>query len=244
MAQNELYFTALGPSGSGKTTLLACMHEHFEELLPGSFYPADDKTYATLKTAYKNLKAAADDANSLEFENTVENTDELREYAFNIKIKNANLPVRFFDFPGIWLNPFDEEQSINHKQVINVVSKSSVILVAINTPYIIDFNGRYKDYAGIDEIEHAIKMSLQNNSDEKLILFIPIKSECYTMTHEGTLKLLKCVEDNFAKTIKLADNPNYKDRFTMLTALKDEYFNLDYDNGQWQNNKGSLYKKS
>ena len=140
----ELIFTALGPSGAGKTTLLSCMHKKFEEILPGSFYPADSKTFSTLTKAYKKLESEADKTN-LEFAVDLAGTSDLREYAFNLRGKGANIPVRFYDFPGGWMDPYDESQLENHKKVIDIVQRSQVIFAAINTPYIMEFNGRYKD---------------------------------------------------------------------------------------------------
>ena len=214
MFENELCFTALGPSGAGKTTLLACMHKTFEDILPGSFYPADSKTFTTLNKAYKKLENEANNSN-IEFEVGVEGTSDLRQYAFTVQGSKTSIPVRFYDFPGGWLNPYDETQAENHEQVIKIVQKSMVIMVAINTPYIMEFDGRYKDYAGIEEIEHAIKMSLINNDDDKFIIFVPIKCERYTTTPAEAQKMREKIKKVFANTLKLSESPIYKDRLAM-----------------------------
>ena len=214
MAEKELWFTALGPSGAGKTTLLACMHKRFEDILPGSFYPSDTKTFSTLNTAYKKLESEANNSN-IEFEVGVEGTSDLRQYAFTVKGSKASLPVRFFDFPGGWLNPYDESQAENHEQVIKIVQRSMVIMVAINTPYIMEYDGRYKDLAGIEEIEHAIKMSLMNNDDDKLIILVPFKCERYTRTANDAKNMRKKVKEVFENTLKLSSNPIYKDRLAI-----------------------------
>ena len=101
---DELIFTVLGPSGAGKTTLLSCMHKKFEEILPGSFYPADSKTFARLSKAYKKLEQAANNPD-IEFGVPLEGTSDLREYEFTIRGKRKSVPVKFYDFPGIWMNP-------------------------------------------------------------------------------------------------------------------------------------------
>ena len=213
MADKELWFTALGPSGAGKTTLLACMHKRFEDILPGSFYPSDTKTFRTLTKAYKKLEEEADNP-SIEFGVALQGTDNLREYAFTIKGKRKSVPVRFFDFPGGWINPYDESQIKNYERVISIVQKSMVIIAAVNMPYIMEYNGRYKDYAGVEEIEHVIKMSMQDEKD-KLILFVPIKCERYTRTPADREKLLAKIKENFSGTLKLIENPVYKDRLAI-----------------------------
>ena len=209
----ELIFTALGPSGAGKTTLLSCMHKKFEEILPGSFYP-DTNTFAILSRAYKKLEQAANNSD-LEFGVPLEGTSNLREYEFTIKGKRKNVPVKFYDFPGIWMNPYDVKLKENYKRVIKIVQSSQVIITAINTPYIMEYSGRYKDYTGVDEIEHVITMSLLNNDKDKLILFVPIKCEKYTRTPTERDNMLKKIAEVFDKSIRLHSNPAYKDRLAI-----------------------------
>ncbi len=212
MADKELWFTALGPSGAGKTTLLACMHKKFEDMLPGSFYPSDPRTFSDLIKTYKKLEGEANGP-SIEFGIALKGTDELRQYAFTIKGKKKSVPVRFFDFPGGWMNPHDVSQAENYKRVINIVQKSMVIIAAVNTPYIMEFDGKYKDYAGVDEIEHIIKMSITDK--DKLILFVPIKCERYTRTPLGKVTMINKIKQVFSCTLKLAYNPVYQDKLAI-----------------------------
>ena len=190
------------------------MHKKFEEILPGSFYPADSKTFARLSKAYKKLEQAANNPD-IEFGVPLEGTSDLREYEFTIRGKRKSVPVKFYDFPGIWMNPYDIALKENYERVINIVQHSQVIITAVNTPYIMEYNGRYKDYAGVDEIEHVITMSMLNNENDKLILFVPIKCEKYTRTPTERDKMLKKISEIFAKTMRLHDNPIYKDRLAI-----------------------------
>ncbi len=234
MSVDELWFTALGPSGAGKTTLLACMHKRFEDLLPGSFYPADPKTFSTLSKAYKKLEEEANSP-SVEFGVALEGTGDLRQYAFAIKGRRKSVPVRFFDFPGGWMNPHDESQKENYEHVIDIVQKSMVIIAAINTPYIMEFNGRYKDYAGIDEIEHVIKMSI-NNERDKLILFVPIKCERYTRSPKDRDNMLAKIKEVFSGTLKMSENPIYRDSLAIAilpihTVGNAQFSRFEMENG-------------
>ena len=136
---NEMKFAVLGPSGAGKTTLLACMSEEFERVSPGTIFPADSSTFASLNKAYRSLKREADNPDKREFERSIEGTSMLREVLFHIVGKGAYLPVRFYDFPGGWIIPGDS----NNRIVIDIVKGSAVIIVAINTPYLMEFDGRY-----------------------------------------------------------------------------------------------------
>ena len=234
-SNNELWFTALGPSGAGKTTLLACMHKNFEDMLPGSFYPSDPKTFSTLTKAYKKLEEEANSP-SVEFGVALEGTSDLRQYAFTIKGRRKNVYVRFFDFPGGWMNPYDESQIENYNNVINIVQKSMVILVAVNTPYIMEFNGRYKDYASIEEIEHIIKMSMTNNNNDKLIIFVPIKCERYTRSPQDREKMLDRIKEIFSGTLRLPENPLYQEKLALAimpihTVGNAQFSRFEMENG-------------
>ena len=212
MANNELWFTALGPSGAGKTTMLACMYRKFEEILSGSII-ADTGTFNTLQASYEKLQAEAD-SKDFEFGVGIENTENLREYAFTIKGKNANVPVRFFDFPGGWMNSATSQPE-NYNRVIDIVKRSRVIVVAVSTPYLMEARERYRKEARIDDIEQVIKQSMLDSEGSKLILIVPIKCEKYTRNARDTAKLFTQLESAFAGILNLVNNPSYKDRLAI-----------------------------
>ena len=165
---NEMKFAILGPSGAGKTTLLACMAEEFEYVSPGTIFPADASTFGTLNKAYKSLVRDANDSSTRQFERSIEGTSMLREFLFHIVGHRAVLPVRFYNFPGGWIIPGNS----NNKIVIDIVKNSAVIIIVINTPYLMEFDGKYiDDGCAVDEIEWIIKRSLEGDSSERLILF-------------------------------------------------------------------------
>ena len=209
---NEMKFAILGPSGSGKTTLLTCMAEEFERVSPGTIFPADPSTFGTLTKAYKSLKRDANNSDSRQFERSIEGTSMLREFLFHVVGHGAFLPVKFYDFPGGWIIPGDS----NNKTVIDIVKASAVIIVAINTPYLMEFDGKYiDDGCAVDEIEWVIKRSLEGDESERLILFVPIKCEKYLETPEMRDSLHKSVKRAFNNTLMLTSNPLYTNRLAM-----------------------------
>lgn len=212
MTKNELWFTALGPSGAGKTTMLACMQKKFDELLSGSII-ADTGTFKTLNNAYEKLEEEANGP-AFEFGIGIENTENLREYSFTIKGKNANVPLRFFDFPGGWMDSV-KSQPENFERVIDIVKRSRVVIVAVNTTYLMEANGRYRKEARIDDIEYVIKNSMLDTEGSKLILIVPIKCEKYTRNEKETARLFAQLEKAFATTMNLISNPSYKERLAI-----------------------------
>ena len=156
----ELRFTVLGPSGSGKTTLLACMYNEFEEMRSGMLVP-DAMTNRVLHEAYTKLRNSANDTSSPVFSTAIQATEGKREFKFIIKGKNAEVPIHFYDFPGDWMQP----DSPHFEEVVNIVKDSIAILIAVNTPYVMEENGSHYDESALssDAIHHVINSSYTNS---------------------------------------------------------------------------------
>ena len=200
MSANELYFTVLGASGAGKTTLLACMNKFFSEVFAGTFSPGDPKTFEILSEAYKLLESEAN-TSEFEFGSPITNTEEIREYFFNINGRNNRIPVHFYDFPGGWLN--SAENNANLKRVSEIVNKSDVVFVIVNAPYLMEYKGKFAERAKINEIQALLAGSLQNLNRDKLILIVPLKCEAYIKDSEA---LCNKIKELFSDTIELTKN--------------------------------------
>ena len=210
MADNEMKFAILGPSGSGKTTLLACMAQEFAKQKPGMIIPSGE-TMASLLKAYRALKDEADNPRKLSFERPIEPSRNQRDYAFTINGKRASMPVKFYDFPGEWMNP----GSADKERVINIVKDATVIIIAVNTPYLMDdsIDTIDKDNGcAIEEIAWAVESGLAEDKSgrERLILFVPIKCERYLETPAKRTELVHAVKGAFQRVRNLASDPRYK----------------------------------
>ena len=244
MSSRELYFSVLGQSGTGKTTLLSSMYKQFERVLPGGFFPRGKETFTALNTAWKQLITSATDL-SPEFSSAIQGTEDLREYTFTLKGKSEEADVTFYDFPGGWMNPYDEAQADNFSRVVDIVRKSSAIIVAVNTPCLMEEDGRYRDKAAIDEIEYILRTSFSEEAAAKLIAIVPIKCEKYTRTPEGVNALHERVSKEFASTFGLMDNPAYSGRLSVevipvQTAGNAEFMEFMIQDGQV---RGEVYRK-
>ena len=223
MSTNELWFTVLGPSGCGKTTLLACMNEYFARVMNGAFMPENEATFKKLSEAYSRLRLEAEDNDrEIIFSGGIEGTDTAHEYSFTLKGSRKNVRVRFFDFPGGWINPRNPEQSSHFEEVSEKASGSSVIMAVINSPYLMQYDGKYKNYAGIDEMEYVIEKSLAESDEDKLIILVPVKCEKYLAKEKETGQLREAVKKAFSRTIKLASisSPYYGKLAIALLPVK------------------------
>ena len=211
---DEMRFAVLGPASAGKTTLLACMAQEFARLKPGIILPESGKTMESLLNAYRALKDEADDPRKMSFERPIAPSVSLREYAFTINGERASMPVKFCDFPGEWMNPGSSE----NKKVIDIVKDASVIIIAINTPYLMELDGRYKDTGcATDEISFVLETALtaDKSKRERLILFVPIKCERYLESRDISRALVSTVRLAFERVLNLSSDPRYSGRLAM-----------------------------
>ena len=167
----------------------------------------------------------------------VQGTEDLRKYSFTLKGQSEEAMITFYDFPGGWMNPYDESQSDNFSRVTDIVRKSSAIIVAVNTPYIMEEGGRYRDKAAIDEIEYILRTSFSDHAAAKLIAIVPIKCEKYIRTPEGLNKLNGKMSKEFASTFGLMKNPAYSRKLTVevipvQTAGNAEFSSFTLQDGQ------------
>ena len=246
----ELYFTVLGPSGAGKTTMLACMYNEFEDLRPGMLVP-DAQTSRIMQIAYSRLKNSANSASS-EFETAIEGTEDMREYRFDIKGRTETLPIRFYDFPGGWMDSSKKE----YAKVEEIVRKSAAILVAVNTPYVVEEDGLYaEDGINGSTIQNLITNSYitgdiknKNISPNKLILLVPIKCEKYTKTIEDTRRMCAKLKEKgiFKRTVGLMNNPVYADNTAMAILPIHTVGNAEFEKFKKDRDGkivGEVYKK-
>ncbi len=220
---NELRFTVLGPSGCGKTTLLACMNEYFGRVMPGAFEAGDPEIFRKLSDAYANLKNDAEDnGHELIFSGGITGTDEEKQYPFTLKGSRRNVPIRFYDFPGGWIDLRDTEKSAKFSRISETAGSSSVIIAVINAPYLMQYDGKYSSYAGVNEIEYVIENSLSPDAGEKLILLVPVKCEKYLTNGKYAEMLRDAVKRAFSRTISLtgSKSPYYEKLALALIPVK------------------------
>lgn len=176
----------MGPRSVGKTTVLTSIfHESQSQICDGSsiYLKALDSNTNTLNNYYTMLvdAVAKKNASNLPASNTIS------EFQFGLGIvgraESVRLTVR--DFPGEYLTSTIKS---DREEIYNFMASATVILIAVDTPYLMEEDGRYNaEKNKVDIVTHYLKDNVAAIKN-KLVLFVPLKCERYM--HEGKLPLV------------------------------------------------------
>lgn len=183
-ATPTLSVSMMGPRSVGKTTVLTSIFaESQSQLCDGSrlYLNALDDNTARLNDYHTMLvdAVAKKDAANLPASNVTS------KFLFGLGIagREPSVKVSFQDFPGEYLT--SSVQS-DRDDVYNFMSGATVILIAIDTPYLMEYDGIYNNEKNkIDIVTHYLKDNSAVVKD-KLVLLVPLKCERYM--HEGRIQ--------------------------------------------------------
>lgn len=206
----ELKITMLGASGVGKTTLLTVMYEQFESCIDAvnlQLTP-DNDTSAILQERLAELKSLLNQFTAkgrvgIEGTEALAGPQSLQPYVLDIgKIgKEPSLRLSFHDFPGIYLS---SNASSEEKEFVNsLIEKSSVILIAIDAPALMERGGKYHDLINKPQaIKDYFKKNLKSLQNPKMVIFAPVKCEKYLQTPQKTQELIDAIRKGYSNLIK------------------------------------------
>ena len=214
--------TVLGPSSAGKTTLISSLYHNLKQRLPKEI--KDIEHCDSLEGEYEKLAQSSRNPDHVVLlkEEGLQGTKEAKTYKFSLNDQGESLNVDFYDYVGGWVTGKDfkkSEQAVtDYHKVVAAVKAADVVLVVINTPYLMDA----PDRKGVDQannelcaikcIEDILKEGLKpdNKDRERLVVFVPLKCEKWMETPELRKDLTNRVKALFDSTLKLGDNPDYK----------------------------------
>lgn len=205
----EISVTMMGPRSVGKTTVMTSLFFDTRTQICSTNLYMNSEEQTELQTYYAALVKAVKEGNAA----NLPATSRVSEFHFDIGLRTRQPTVRLTvrDFPGEFLTG-------NPGQVNDFVSKSSVVLVAIDTPFLMEAEGRYneeKNQVG------AVTSYLTSNASEvrdKMVLFVPLKCERYA--HDGRIEeVTQRVEATYAELIKQLANHNIASFITPIQTL-------------------------
>lgn len=182
-ATPTLSICMMGPRSVGKTTVLTSIfHESQSQICDGSsiYLKALDSNTNTLNDYYTMLvdAVAKKNASNLPASNTIS------EFQFGLglvgRAESVRLTVR--DFPGEYLTSTIKS---DREEIYDFMANATVILIAVDTPYLMEEYGRYNaEKNKVDIVTHYLKDNVAAIKN-KLVLFVPLKCERYM--HDGKL---------------------------------------------------------
>ena len=173
----------MGPRSVGKTTVLTSIfHESQSQICEGSsiYLKALDENTSMLNNYHTMLvdAVAKKNASNLPASNTIS------EFLFGLGLagRSESVKLKIRDFPGEYLTSTIKS---DRDEIYNFISSATVILIAVDTPYLMEENGKYNEEKNkIEVVTHYLKDNVAVVRD-KLVLFVPLKCERYM--HEGKL---------------------------------------------------------
>lgn len=189
----------MGPRSVGKTTVLTSIfHESQSQICEGSsiYLKALDSNTSMLNNYHTMLvdAVAKKNASNLPASNTIS------EFMFGLGLagRAESVKLKIRDFPGEYLTSAIKE---DRNEIYNFMANATVILIAVDTPYLMEEGGRYNaEKNKVDVVTHYLKDNVAAVKD-KLVLFVPLKCERYL--HDG--KLQQVAEMTKAAYQELAD---------------------------------------
>ncbi len=186
-----LRISMMGARGVGKTSVLTSIFKEGQDAIAGSsiFWKADNETAGKLNS----LKVALMNAFETRNPSNLPASSVQSEYCFKVGMSGKEkVDIRIKDFPGEYLTSAKEEDK---KNVSSFIDESQVILIAIDTPYLMEEDGRYNELK--NEVQTVFRFLKENPVlfKNKLIMLVPLKCEKYF--HDNTIHL---VIDKVAET--------------------------------------------
>lgn len=170
MAQNEdikIQVMMIGGRRCGKTSVLSAMQANFQEVFSNtglSIVASDMNTLNTLhakQSEINNYFLNKDEGR--QFVPDAAPTEDKSVYSFNVTFANkkGKVKIDFVDYPGEWLKDSSKNEDLQKE-----MEKSSVIIVAIDTPYMMEEKGKYNDNRNACSITiEMLKMAMDQNED-------------------------------------------------------------------------------
>lgn len=221
--------TMMGPRAVGKTSLMASIFNETRDTVAGAgfFFVPTDETAKDLSIKNLQLKNIIETRKSIQDApqtGAIEASSTETTFCFEMGLvgRASSINVQIKDFPGEYLVS-------NPQKVTEFIQESSVIMVAIDTPYLMEDGGKYNEAK--NDVKRVTRF-LEQNSDtikDKMILLIPLKSERYF--HDNRLEELNAkVKQVYAKLIDVCSESNIACVITPIQTLGHVEFDKFVDN--------------
>lgn len=212
----------MGPRSVGKTTVLTSIFFETQDSVCGSrlYMKALDTNTEKLTNYHTMLVDAVDKGNAANL--PASNTESSFKFGLGLKGQQPTLHLNVQDFPGEYL--ISKESEVNE-----YMAKATVVLIAIDTPYMMEEDGYYNVQKNkVDIVTKYLKNNPANIQD-KLVLFVPLKCELYA--HTGRIEeVSEKVQQTYSDLIAYFKQNNIASFVTPILTLGGMEFDKMIDN--------------
>lgn len=175
----------VGGRRCGKTSILAAMKSNFDDRFAKTdltFSYGNVDTLDILEEKRNEINEYFRKAGNRTFVPDSNPTEAVQEYSFSIGIagKRGKIKIDFVDYPGEWMTVKKSYQE-HRQEIVNYMKKSSVIIVAIDTPHMMEEEGRFNESINACHCTgEMLKLAFEEaDISMSLVLFVPLKCERY-----------------------------------------------------------------
>lgn len=179
----------LGARGVGKTSVITSMYNGQRKAVEGTdlFLVAQGATDSILREKKKQLMQIFEGFHAAdEFVKEGGIAGDSREttfsFVYGMNSAHVNIGLEIRDYPGEYLLS-------NPQTVSEYVREADAVLVAIDTPCLMEENGMFNEGKNRPKLVSEFLMENLPQGEEKLVLFVPLKCERYA--NEGRLDQVK-----------------------------------------------------
>ena len=214
-----LRVTMMGGRGAGKSSVLASLAHNMQAVLENTdlYMNADAVTKDVITGKFHELTRMFDNVKEgLDIPAAgIPGDEDVSTYAFKFGMNNtaSSMDVVFRDFPG----EFVEREPL---QVKNYIEESNAVLIAIDTPHLMEEDGAYNEAKNCCTIiTDFILDHLKETVSRKLILLVPLKCEKYY--HAGQMAdVADKVEQAYSELIEMLKRDHMTDVASAIIPIQ------------------------
>ena len=183
----------------GKTSIMAAIQQNVQDNFPsGDIVLKMEQSNSLIMYRKEQEKLFGPEYEEMTFIADTVGTTERSDYMCRVylKDKKSNLELRFTDIPGEWF--IDQT---HHDELIELIRESQVLVIAVDSPHLVEKGGRYHEVynrAGI--LTEEIMKAFQGNKEQRMVLFAPLKCERYRNRNRMN-ELLREIKSGYADLI-------------------------------------------
>lgn len=171
--------TMMGPRAVGKTSVMASIFSETRDKIEGTqlYFRASENSVSELQNKRLKLMRIFEDRKELcdvPQTGVIEASNIETTFGFEMGFvgRKKTVDIQIKDFPGEFL--LSKPQKVSE-----YIEESHIVLIAIDTPYLMEENGKYNEEKNNVSVVTDFLVNHPESIQNKLIMFIPLKSERY-----------------------------------------------------------------